>query len=784
MRILIVEDDELVATALTNVLGDQNYAVEVARDGQTGLDLVESFPYDLVLLDVMLPKLDGISVCQRLRSQGYQMPILLLTGKDSSHDKAKGLDAGADDYVVKPFEPEELVARVRALLRRGSAIALPILECSNLRLDPTTHEASFSDHPLQLTPKEYALLELFLRNSRRVFSCNAILEHLWSYEETPSEEAVRTHIKGLRQKLKAAGASNDLIETVYGIGYRLKPTDEKNESASSSEVGAATKQRTQAAIAGVWHRFKGKINDQVAVLEQAVAALRKNELEPERRSLAEREAHTLAGSLGTFGLPKGSQLARKIEQILNTGQLGHKETVQLSRLVKALRKEIEPSLLETAPEPATIKDERPLLLIADSDRDLTEQLVTEAAQWEIRVEIVSNLSTARDKIYREHPNVVLLDLNLSRDRQEGLALLAELSQQTPPVPVVVFNDENGLTHRGRESTLQERLEVARLGGRAFLQKPVPPAQVLEAVNHVLKRADTGAARVMAVDDDAQVLATLRTLLQPWGLKVTTLDDPCRFWETLETALPDLLILDIKMPHVSGIELCQVVRNDGRWSGLPILFLTAYTDTDIINQVFAVGADDYVSKPIVGPELVTRIVNRLERIKLLRSLAEIDPLTRVSNRYKSTQDLNRFFGLAKRYNQPLCLAILDLDHFKRVNDRYTHATGDSVLRQFGQMLLRTFRGEDVVARWGGEEFMVAMYGMTKREGTQRLSKLLETLHQNNFTAPDQTEFQISFSAGVAQFPEDGTDLQSLYRSADAALYQAKLAGRDRVMANNC
>lgn len=139
------------------------------------------------MLDVMLPKLDGISLCRRLRSQGYQMPILLLTGRDSSHEKAIGLDAGADDYLVKPFDREELVARVRALLRRGTLTSTPVLEWGNLRFDPSSCEVTYGTRPLQLTPKEYSLLELFLRNSRRVFSCSAILDHLWSYESTPGE---------------------------------------------------------------------------------------------------------------------------------------------------------------------------------------------------------------------------------------------------------------------------------------------------------------------------------------------------------------------------------------------------------------------------------------------------------------------------------------------------------------------------------------------------------------------------------------------------------------------
>jgi len=771
MRILVVEDDEFIAKALTAVLSNQHYAVEVATDGQAGWELVEAFAYDLILLDVMLPKLDGISLCRRLRSHGYQMPILLLTGRDSSHDKATGLDAGADDYLVKPFDLEELVARVRALLRRGGSTSQPILEWGNLRLDPSTCEVTYGTQLLQLTPKEYSLLELFLRNRRRVFSCSAILDHIWSFDKTPGEEAVRTQIKGLRQKLKTAGVPADLIETVYGIGYRLKQLEAMPVPHASPDPGEQTQQQTLTALAGVWDRFKERISEQVEVIEQAAAAISKSTLDRELRAKAEQEAHTLAGSLGTFGCSEGSQLAKKIEHLLQAGKsAGMKEAKLFHKLVAALRQEIERSPQGRVLEPVTPKDERSLLLIIDSDRQLARELVIEAQTQGIRAEVATNLAEARDKLDREHPHVVLLDPAVANTTDEGLTLLAQVSKQTPPVPIFVFTAQDSLS---------DRVQVARLGGSAFLQKPVPPNQVLEAIAQVLQRDTSAEAVVMVVDDDPQILAILRTLLEPWGLKVITLDDPRRFWENLEASSPDLLILDIKMPHLSGIELCQVVRNDSRWGGLPVLFLTAHTDANAVNQVFAVGADDFVSKPIVGPELVARIINRLDRIKLLRSLAETDPLTTVSNRHRSTQDLNKFLRLSQRHKQPLCLAILDLDNFKRVNDAFGHVTGDAVLRQVGQLLRQSFRGEDVVARWSGEEFVVGMYGTTQSDGVQRLTNVLETLRQQEFTAPNGSKFRVTFSAGVAQYPEDGADLQSLYQSADTALYQAKTTGRDRV-----
>jgi DNA-binding response OmpR family regulator/HPt (histidine-containing phosphotransfer) domain-containing protein len=671
MRILVIEDDEFIAHALTAILTSHNYAVEVATDGQLGRKLVEAFDYDLVLLDVMLPKLDGISLCRQIRDQGLQMPILLLTGQDNSHDKAIGLDAGADDYVVKPFDEEELVARVRALLRRGGAITQPVLARGDLRLDPSSCEVTYGTTPISLTPKEYALLELFLRNSRRVFSCGMILEHLWSYEETPGEEAVRTHIKGLRQKLKAVGAPNDVIETVYGIGYRLKPESEGDAKRKTKQVSQQTspeisseikfleterlpahpqlltldtsaqgslfhlvdpsQQQTLASVNQVWHRFKQRVSDQVGVLEQAVIALWQKELNQELRQQAKQEAHTLAGSLGTFGLPEGSRLARQIEHLFQIERSLSKEEVDHFReWVVALRQEIEHShsaFVEESRSPPTetvssstssssssstvAEANRPLLLIVEREHPLANRLATEAASWGFQAEIASSLTSVRAKLRLETPDIMLLDPAVTPVSAESLSLLTELSKHVPPIPVVIFTEHHDLT---------ERLEVARLGGRAFLQKSTPPAQVLEVVHQVLLQADQSKAQVMVVDDDPALLAIVRSLLEPWALKVTTLAHPQQFWQVLEATSPDLLILDIEMPQISGIELCQIVRNDAQWSNLPILFLTAHTDHNTVNQVFSVGADDFVSKPIVGPELVTRVINRLERSRLSRRLA--------------------------------------------------------------------------------------------------------------------------------------------------------------------
>ncbi|ELR96510.1 response regulator transcription factor [Gloeocapsa sp. PCC 73106] len=225
MRILIVEDDDRIAKPLAEDLRQQHHVVEIAEDGIQGWEYTQAIDYDLILLDIMLPKLDGISLCQQLRQSNYKALILMLTAKDTTSDKILGLDAGADDYLVKPFELAELAARIRALSRRSSEIRPSILKYGKLQLNPVSSEVTYNGKAVILTSKEYLILELLMQHRDRVFSHSEIFDKLWELDKVINvgDHTVRTHITNLRHKLKTAGISRECIETVYGFGYRLRP---------------------------------------------------------------------------------------------------------------------------------------------------------------------------------------------------------------------------------------------------------------------------------------------------------------------------------------------------------------------------------------------------------------------------------------------------------------------------------------------------------------------------------------------------------------------------------
>lgn len=222
MQILIVEDEEKIANFLRRGLLEESYAVDIAADGENALYKFDINEYDLIILDIMIPKLDGISVCRKIREVNTSIPILILTAKDATEDKVKGLDAGADDYMTKPFSFSELSARVRALLRRGKKADPTILTIDNLSLDPATRTAKRGNKAIVLTTREYALLEYFMRNPDRVITKTELLEHVWDYNYDGLSNILETYVKYLRKKLKVHPEEKELIHTMRGSGYILR----------------------------------------------------------------------------------------------------------------------------------------------------------------------------------------------------------------------------------------------------------------------------------------------------------------------------------------------------------------------------------------------------------------------------------------------------------------------------------------------------------------------------------------------------------------------------------
>jgi DNA-binding response OmpR family regulator len=224
MRILLIEDNRRLSDSLRLTLQDDGYVVDVAYDGLEGEELATITSHDVIILDIMLPEKDGLAVCRALRKKHVNTPILMLTARDALLDRVTGLDSGADDYLVKPFEVDELRARIRALLRRESTEKSALLNVADLELDPATHAVRRGGHDIELTAKEFALLEFLIRHPNRLVTREMAEEHLWSYDHTIASNVVDVYIRRLRRKIDDPSPVK-LIETVRGVGYRIRPPE-------------------------------------------------------------------------------------------------------------------------------------------------------------------------------------------------------------------------------------------------------------------------------------------------------------------------------------------------------------------------------------------------------------------------------------------------------------------------------------------------------------------------------------------------------------------------------
>ncbi len=626
MKILLVEDDVLLAKLITRHLSAQHYVVDVVTDGAAGWSYGSTFDYDLLIFDLMLPQLNGIHLCQRLRAEGDMTPILLLTAKEGSASKIQALDAGADDYMVKPFDMGELEARIRALLRRGQGQASPLRIWGDLLLNPMTCEVSYGDRPLKLTSKEYKLLELLIANGVHVVSVEEVLERLWSSEEFPVESTVRSHVRRLRKKLQRAGAPVDFISTLHGRGYYLKPSEGEGAMLSSelpsepallrsvpSSVEPPSEVLTRTAIEMQYLQF---LNETWPTAQKACVQEIQRMLQ-EDPGLRPGIAHRLAGTLGMFGLSRIVEAVRQLESDLQPNQALPPEDDIQAQLQQLRRWVQQTTTIAVLPEFS--EQSVPVLWILSSDAALNQELSTAAMSQRLESRSFESWQGLCEHLESEPPpNQMIARLEHLRPLLNRPKELAKFQAGMTGIPLLIL---------GECDTLGDRLQALRLGGTFLLQANVSAEQMITASliavhkqsSHALQprlKAGSEHLKVMLVDDDPHVLKHLLQQLNPFGFKVTTLAEPKHFWNVLQSVKPDALVLDIKIPEIDGLELCQLVRHDPRWKRLPILFLSILNDPETRQQAFSVGADDYLFKPIRGHELAHRILSRLERIDAL------------------------------------------------------------------------------------------------------------------------------------------------------------------------
>lgn len=482
------------------------------------------------------------------------------------------------------------------------------------------------------------------------------------------------------------------------------------------------------------------------VLHQAVRAIQTGSLTPALQTEAVQAAHKLAGVLGMFDRDEGTALARRLETLLE-GDTWDDVPPLVGQLADGLNLQpqadsVEPSDAET-------------LLLASSDVALG-QAIQEISQASAYGWVqVDSFDQAQSRLQSSRVAGVVVDIAAASEWATSLAFLQHLAAQPRPIPALALIATDSLV---------DRVALARTGVKRLLIKPVTPAQLREATHQVLQRQRATAAQVLVVDDDPLVIKALRLLLEPWGLKVSGLDNPQPFWQVLADTAPDLLILDVAMPQFSGIDLCQAVRTDPHWQNLPVLFLTAHGDANTVQQVFRAGADDYISKPIVGPELLTRVLNRLERHRFLQRLAQRDRTTGLPNYSHSQRQLTQLLEIAHTHKTPFSLALIQLSDLRPTIVQYGHEAGQRLLQTWGQCFQALLQGNETLGYWDSGDFVVGLPDLAPAEAQDYLVPLLTALRRQIVTLPTGERLQPDFELAIVSYPEDGLSLQRLYQSA--------------------
>lgn len=840
MKILLVEDDPATRQLLALHLTTARYTVEQATDGQVALDLALQWDYDLIILDLQLPQVDGLSLCRQLRQRGTTTPILILTAKTGDEHIITGLDAGADDYVTKPFAVQSVLARVRALLRRGAvAQEIPSLVWGRMQLDPGLAQVTYNGEVVALTPKEYSLLELFLRHPHRVFSRSNILDHLWTIDDSPTEGAVTNLVKDLRSRLKRSGIAETVIQTVYGLGYRLgDPTETTDgddlqgttpldhpsgngqlpgsstdgprgnprldaaiQNGTQNGAQASTEAMVSEGMAAIAQRFRASLPDRLARLEQAIQQLQTTGLALSKRRQAEAEAHRLAGGLGTFGNPAGSAQAQLLETLLGQVEaLTTEQAFQAFQAFQALKQEIEAedqredrredrredqpggAGAQAGGTPAAGAPMGCRLLVVNVADTMAQQLQQRLPLRGYSVEVCACLPNLATTPLDPQVGAILLGLDPTAPPMAKLAPLHAIRRHYPQLPVLVITFQE---------SLEERVQVARLQGHRYLVAPVSASQVMDALEQVLPCAQPPESRVLVVDDDPVTLSIIKDLLPPWGLQVFGLSDPRQFWDQLRQVQPDLLILALDTPTFSGFDLCQVVRQDPTYGNLPTLMLAAYPDTVTVNQVFEAGGDDLIGKPIVGPELVTRVLSRVERSRLRQQIDQMqqqralywsqsahrDPLTQVANDDHFQAFLEQQWERHQRERTPLALILCTLDDFAAYQRAYGQGARDGVLQRVARTLYHTINPNiDLVARSGETRFSLVLPN-TSLDGALRVAtRLQQAMDQLRVHGASHHRPYMTLSLGIAGMtPTEETDPKPLLAAAEQALGEAEARG---------
>lgn len=499
-------------------------------------------------------------------------------------------------------------------------------------------------------------------------------------------------------------------------------------------------------------------------------------------SLAE-QLHKLAGSAGTFGLSALSTQAALLDRRLEALLAADADPDWYRNESRLLQTEL--YNLQHFAAPDQLPGARPVLSgelakgpglaaevwLLEDDELLGSSLLAHLEAFNFTARLFTSYAQLTEAYAQEQPEVLVLDVMLGT---EGRSV--DCLQHSG----LLKDARSRLIFISARDDFNARLQAASLGAEGFFIKPLDVPKLVTRVEQVLTRLHAPAERVLIVDDDELLARYYQELLRGAGMESDILHEPERIIEVLEQKYPDIVLMDLQMPGISGQNLAAVVRQYEQWVGLPIVYLSAEHDPHQQLKALNQGADDFLTKPVDDAHLITAVKSRVVRSRQLLELMTKDSLTGLLKHATIKDSINREWAVAKRKGDTFCVAMLDIDHFKQVNDRFGHGTGDEVIASVATLLRQRLRATDILGRYGGEEFAVLMANCDVTAAKVVLEDFRQRFQDLQFTSED-TSFSVTISIGLAEYrPGMNVDAETLLVNADKALYEAKKAGRNRLM----
>ncbi|MCD4752692.1 MAG: diguanylate cyclase [Anaerolineaceae bacterium] len=411
-----------------------------------------------------------------------------------------------------------------------------------------------------------------------------------------------------------------------------------------------------------------------------------------------------------------------------------------------------------------------LIYLVDDDPLQIQHIKHQIGYYGYFVKDFQSIDEMKDALRKETPAAIIMDIIFPEGDYAGTTTIQEIQATfNHPLPVIFISSQD---------TMISRLNAVRANGSAYLTKPVDINKIVNTLDHLSEINSEETHRVLLIEDSEFQREFYAKILQRAGIITRVLSDPLKLHNTLVDFNPDLILMDMYMPDYSGIELSRVIRQIEEFVSIPIVFLSSEDDKEIQLEAMQFGGEDFLTKPIKPKHLVRSIQSRISRYRELRVLMIRDGLTHMYNHTTINAYLEQEVSRSERTENQFCVAMLDLDHFKIVNDTYGHIAGDQVLKNLSNLIHQNLRQSDMVGRYGGEEFLILMPGATLQQAANRMNDIRERFERITHTISGH-EFTVTFSCGITYYPKRKTAI-SLRETADEMLYKAKSLGRNKVI----